>query len=204
MSPNDFVYAKDLGYQIKLLSLAVKHNSNLQMRVHPALVPSNTMIDNANGVLNAVEVQADLAGRILFHGQEAGSLTTTSAVISDIVEIARALGSGKGHLYFKPVSDVNIEPIESLNTKYYVRLIVNDMLGILAQITRVLGKLKISVGSIIQKAAYQINHSAEIGIMTYESNEKSMGMAIKLIDNLGTVHEVGSVIRVEDLTTNNL
>ena len=104
---------------------------------------------------------------------------------------------------FKPTSDVNIDDIHSLNTKYYLRLIVNDMPGVLAQITRILGKLKISIASIIQKAVYQTNHSAEIVIMTHESNEQSMQKALRLISDLETVHRIGSMIRVEDLSTNN-
>lgn len=203
LSYNDFLYAEDLGYRIKLLSIATKNNSRLQMRVHPALVPAKTMIANVNGVLNAVEIQADLAGRILFHGQGAGSLTTTSAVISDIVAIARSSSDGNHGVKFKPTADVNIDDIHSLNTKYYLRLIVNDMPGVLAQITRILGKLKISIASIIQKAVYQTNHSAEIVIMTHESNEQSMQKALRLISDLETVHRIGSMIRVEDLSTNN-
>jgi len=203
LSPNDFIYAEDLGYRIKLLSIAAKHNSRIQMRVHPALVPTNAMIANVNGVLNAVEIQTDLAGRILFHGQGAGSLTTTSAVISDIVAIARSRSDRKYEVDFRLDASTDIEDIHSLNTKYYLRLIVNDMPGVLAQITRILGELKISIASIIQKAAYQTNHSAEIVIMTHESNEQSMQTAVKLINDLETVHQIGSMIRVEDLSTDN-
>ena len=173
------------------------------MRVHPALVPTNAMIANVNGVLNAVEIQTDLAGRILFHGQGAGSLTTTSAVISDIVAIARSRSDRKYEVDFRLDASTDIEDIHSLNTKYYLRLIVNDMPGVLAQITRILGELKISIASIIQKAAYQTNHSAEIVIMTHESNEQSMQAAVKLINDLETVHQIGSMIRVEDLSTDN-
>ncbi|MDA1347737.1 MAG: homoserine dehydrogenase, partial [Chloroflexi bacterium] len=179
LHPNDFVYARELGYQVKLLAIASNRDGAVQMRVHPVFVPEDVMLAKVDGVLNAVEIETDLAGRVLFHGRGAGSMPTTSAVVADIVDVARNLaGNVVPPPPFTLADDIRVVPISELVTKYYLRLIVTDRPGVLAQITRVLGDLQISIASIIQKETYEIDQRAEIVLMTHESAEDAMQQAI--------------------------
>lgn len=199
LGSKDFRYARELGYNIKLLAIARQEKKGLQVRVHPALVPQQVLLAKVDGVFNAIEIEGDLSGRVVFHGQGAGSLPTTSAVLGDILEIARNIASG-----ISPTSslllreDIAIKPITELNTKYYMRLNVADMPGVLAQIARVLGDLKISIASVIQKETDEKVQAAEIVIMTHTSREASMQQAIQQLKSLDIVRNVGSVIRVEE------
>ena len=199
LSPKDFRYARELGYQVKLLAIASRRDGTVQVRVHPAFVPQDFMLAKVDGVLNAVEIETDLAGRVLFHGRGAGASPTTSAVVADIVDVARNLaGNVVPPAPFTLAEDVRVSPMSELVTKYYLRLIVADRPGVLAQITRVLGDLRISIASIIQKDTYELDQRAEIVLMTHESAEQDMQQAIGQLDALEVVNEVGSVVRVEE------
>ena len=122
LTAQDFRYASELGYAIKLLAIASKTNGSVHVRVHPAMVRSDVMLAKVDGVLNAIEVQTDLAGRVLFHGRGAGDMPTTSAVLADVMDIARNIVSG---IEAPPLpsltADVHISPISELETKYYMR-----------------------------------------------------------------------------------
>jgi len=199
LHPNDFVYARELGYQVKLLAIASNRDGAVQMRVHPVFVPEDVMLAKVDGVLNAVEIETDLAGRVLFHGRGAGSMPTTSAVVADIVDVARNLaGNVVPPPHFTLADNIRVVPISELVTKYYLRLIVTDRPGVLAQITKVLGDLQISIASIIQKETYETDQRAEIVLMTHESAENAMQQAIGRLGELNVVNEVGSMVRVEE------
>ena len=195
----DFLYAEELGYAIKLLAIANKVDGQIQARVHPALVPADVMIAKVDGVLNAVEIETDLAGRVLFHGRGAGSMPTTSAVMADIVDIARNLVGGVvPPQTLKLSEEVRLRPMRALETKYYLRLTVADRPGVLAQIAKVLGELQISIASVLQKETDEIAQRAELVLMTHRANEASMQKALELLDALDVVSEVGNVVRVEE------
>ena len=195
----DFVYARELGYAIKLLAIASQENGAVQVRVHPAFVPADVMIAKVDGVLNAVEIETDLAGRVLFNGPGAGSMATTSAVIADIVDIARDIvGDVTPPVPMELSDDIRIRPIAELETKYYLRLIVADRPGVFARIARVLGDADISIASVIQKETDDVARRAEIVLMTHRARESSMQDAIRLLTDLDVVNEVGNMVRVEE------
>jgi len=199
LTSRDFRYAEELGYAIKLLAIASKQDGAIQVRVHPAFVPVDVMIAKVDGVLNAVEIQTDLTGRVLFHGPGAGSMPTASAITADLVEIARNLA---GNVVPPPPvtfsDDVRVRPIEELNTKYYLRLNVADRPGVFAQIAQALGDLNISIASVIQKEADAVSQAAEIVLMTHRANEASMQNALRVVNELSVVNEIGNLVRVED------
>ena len=195
----DFQYAEELGYAIKLLALASQEDHEIQVRVHPALVPADVLMAKVTGVFNAVEIQADLAGRIMFHGRGAGSLPTASAVMADVVDIARNVA---GHVTPPPpvvlAEDIRVRAMSELETRYYLRVTVKDQPGVLAQITRILGDLEISIDSIIQKGTDETTRQAELVLMTHRANEEAVQQAVELIESLSVVSNIGNLIRVED------
>ena len=199
LTAQDFRYASELGYAIKLLAIASKTDGAVHVRVHPAMVRSDVMLAKVDGVLNAIEVQTDLAGRVLFHGRGAGDMPTTSAVLADVMDIARNIVSG---IEAPPLpsltADVHISPISELETKYYMRMNVVERPGVFAQILKVLGDLDISIASAIQKETDDDARRAEIVLMTHRAKEASVQSALKAIGKLQVVNEIGSLIRVEE------
>ena len=195
----DFLYAQELGYAIKPLAIASKHDGEVQVRVHPAFVPADLMIAKVDGVLNAVEIETDLAGQVLFNGRGAGAMPTTSAVIADIVDIARnVVGNVLPPVPIELSEDVRIRPMAELETKYYLRLNVADRPGVLAQIASVLGDLGVSIASVIQKETDDVAQRAEIVLMTHQASEESMQRALRQLEGLDVIDEVGNLVRVEE------
>lgn len=199
LKAQDFRYASELGYSIKLLAIASETGEGIQARVHPALLHNDVMLAKVDGVLNAVEVQADLAGRVIFHGRGAGDLPTASAVMADAVDIARNV---VGNIAPPPLAaiaqDVPISPISALETKYYMRLNVAERPGVFAQILKVLGDLDISIASAIQKETDFAARRAEIVLMTHRTREDLVQTALAEIGKLDVVNRIGSLIRVEE------
>ena len=199
LAARDFLFARELGYTIKLMAIASKHEGEVQVRVHPAFVPSDVMIANVDGVLNAVEIETDLAGRVLFHGRGAGSMPTTSAVMADIVSVGRNVWSDVRPPPPVEITDeARVRPMSELETKYYLRLNVADMPGVLAQIAEVLGDLQISIASVIQKETDDVAQRAEIVLMTHRTKEAAMQHALKKLEALPVINEVGNMVRVEE------
>jgi len=199
LKARDFLYADELGYAIKLLAIASKQDGAVYVRVHPAFVPADVMIAKVDGVLNAVEIETDLAGRVLFSGRGAGPLPTASAVIADIVDIARnVVGNVTPPTPLVLSEGVSVRPIDTLETRYYLRISVADRPGVLAQIARVLGDLQISIASVIQKEADEVAQTAEIVLMTHRAKEASVQEAVGLLEALEMVNEVGNLVRVEE------
>ena len=199
LTARDFQYADELGYTIKLLAIARKENGDVQVRVHPALVRQDMMIAKVDGVFNAVEVQTDLAGRVLFHGPGAGGMPTTSAVIADLVDIARnVIGNVVPPAPIVLSESIGVRPISELETKYYIRLNVMERPGVFAQILKILGDQQISIASAIQKETDDEAQRAEIVLMTHRASEAAVQNALKLISALDVVNEIGNLIRVEE------
>jgi len=198
LSARDFRYARELGYVIKLLALARKHDGQLQVRVHPALLHEEELLAKVDGVLNAVQVEGDLVGRVLFQGQGAGSLPTSSAVVADVMEAARRIVRGPAERPSPPPRQMaSIRPMSDLRTRYYVRMVVVDTPGVLASIARILGDNQISIGSVIQKEADPQAQTAEIVIMTHEAQEEAVQQALREMERLPVVAEIGNFLRVE-------
>jgi len=197
LTARDFRYARELGYAIKLLALAREVEAGVQARVHPAFVPLDEPLAKVDGVLNAVQVEGDLSGKVLFQGRGAGSLPTTSAVIADVLDAAQSIIGGRRQVHAREESVTAIVPMSELRTRYYIRLTVADQPGVLAQIARILGEGNISISSVIQKEADEDAQTAELVIMTHLAKEASMLEAIRLLENLKPVQAIGSFIRVE-------
>jgi homoserine dehydrogenase len=202
LTPADFQYSQELGYAIKLLAIARAEGDAVEARVHPALVPTSDMLAKVDGVFNAVAVEGDLVGRILFYGRGAGAGPTSSAVVADIIDLAQRWSAG-GVRPRPPSFDAHFRPrpMDEVATRYYLRLLAEDRPGVFAQITHALGEAGISLASVIQKRNVVVGDPpveyAEIVLMTHRAVEAPMQRAIRAIEALAVVHEVGSLIRVE-------
>lgn len=198
LTARDFRYARELGYAIKLLAMARRDGNAVQVRVHPAFISEDRILAKVDGVFNAVEVEGDLTGRVMFYGRGAGSLPTTSAVVSDLIDLARDIHRGvtpRGPIEAK--GGPPVMPMDDVRTRYYVRMAVRDEPGVLAQIAHVLGALHISIASVIQKESDEAAKVAEIMLMTHLALERSMQAALKELASLPAVAEIGTVVRVE-------
>lgn len=202
LTPADFRYSRELGYAIKLLAIGRADDAAVEARVHPALVPASEMLAKVDGVFNAVAVEGDLVGRILFYGRGAGAGPTSSAVVADIIDLAQRWAAGPVHAR-PPTYDAHFQsrPMDEICTRYYLRLLAADRPGVFAQITHALGEAEISIASVIQKQNVVLGDPpveyAEIVLMTHEAIEAPMQRALRAIAALPVVHEIGSLIRVE-------
>ncbi len=194
----DIEYAKEMGYTVKLLAIGKKLKDGLELRVHPTMLPADHPLSSVSGVYNAVFVHADQAGDLLFYGKGAGMYPTASAVVSDILDIAKKiLGQAVMSL---PASSVDAKakvlPIGSVVSKYYLRFQVADRPGVLGRIAQTLGKNHISILSVHQKESHD-HKSVPVIILTYAAREMDLRKALKVIDAQKEVSEKTVVIRVE-------
>ena len=198
LDSRDFRYARELGYAIKLLAIGKQGDNWIEVRVHPVFIPEESLLAKVDGVYNAILVEGDLVGRVLFYGEGAGALPTSSAVIADVVSSAQDILSGGGsRARWQLEPGKRIKPIAELETRYYLRLNVADQPGVLANVARVLGDHRISISSVIQKAADSVAQTAEIVIMTHPAREAAMQQALAELEHLAVVKEVSNFIRVE-------
>ena len=200
----DLDYAEELGYRIKHLGIARRTERGIEMRVHPTLIPKSQLLANVNGVMNAVEIHGDAVGSTLHYGPGAGSLPTASAVVADLVDVARVLTADPTnrvpHLAFQPshLNDLPILPIEETICPFYIRLSVRDEIGVLAHITRTLADQNVSLESIIQKDGVEGEPVALI-LLTHAVREKDVLAAFSLIEQQTFVDGSPVVLRCEAL-----
>jgi len=205
LEAQDIRYAEQLGYRIKLLGIAKRVASGVELRVHPCLVPSKRLIANVEGAMNAVMVQADAVGTTLYYGKGAGSEPTASAVIADLVDITRLHTadplSRVPHLAFQPdaISDVKVLPMAEVVTSYYLRLRVADEAGVLARVTGILAESGISIEAVLQRAAGEGENQTDPIILTHDCVESRMNAAMAQMQQLTTVLAPITRIRKEDL-----
>jgi homoserine dehydrogenase len=205
LTREDIRYAEELGYRIKLLGIAKRKSAGIELRVHPTLIPERRLIANVEGVMNAILVKGDAVGQTMYYGAGAGSEPTASAVIADLVDVARMLTSDPEHrvphLAFQPdrLSATPILPMGEVETAYYLRMRVQDKPGVLADITRILAELSISIDAMVQKEPHEGEKEANIIMLTHLTLEKNVDAAIAKIEKLPVV--VGKVtrIRLEEL-----
>ena len=198
LTADDFQYASELGYAIKLLAIAKDMNGSVQARVHPVLIPQDLMLAKVDGVYNAIQIDADVAGRVLLYGRGAGAMPTASAIISDVVRVAKGIASGRLDCSSGTPNKVkHVLPIDEVETQYYLRITVVDTYGVLAQITRIFGDRQISLASMIQKRTDPETQTAELVFMTHPSRERAMRQAVSEISDLKVVKEIGNLVRVE-------
>jgi homoserine dehydrogenase len=205
LEAQDIRYAEQLGYRIKLLGIAKRVASGVELRVHPCLVPSKRLIANVEGAMNAVMVQADAVGTTLYYGKGAGSEPTASAVIADLVDITRLHTADPlnrvPHLAFQPdaISDVKVLPMAEVVTSYYLRLRVADEAGVLARVTGILAESGISIEAVLQRAAGEGEKQTDLIILTHDCVESRMNAAMAQMQQLNTVLAPITRIRKEDL-----
>jgi homoserine dehydrogenase len=196
----DFRYARDLGFAIKLLAIAKQYDSSIEARVHPVFVPADSFLAKVDGVYNAIQVEGDLVGKVLFMGQGAGALATSSAVVADVVSSARRIALGIGSLSaWREVPGQHIKPMDEIETQYYIRLSAADRPGVLARIATVFGDHEISISSAIQPESDEATQTAEIVIMTHPAREKDMQAALLGLKGLEVVREICNFVRVEEI-----
>ena len=199
LTNRDFRYARELGFAIKLLAIAKQDDRAIEVRVHPVFIPEDSLLANVDGVYNAVLVEGDLVGRVLFFGEGAGASATSSAVIANIVSAARDIVLGVGsRTRWKLEPGKRIKSMSEVEARYYLRLNVADRPGVLAQISKVLGDYLISIASVIQKEVDNLAQTAELVIMTHPAKESAMQPALDVLAQLNVVEEVSNFIRVED------
>ena len=198
LQARDFRYAQELGYAIKLLAIAKRAGDSIEARVHPVFIPEDSLLAKVDGVYNAIHVEGDLVGKVIFYGQGAGASATSSAVVADIINIAQNINRGTSSAPKLPfASEQTIKPMAEIETRYYVRMSVADRPGVLAQISKILGDHSISISSVIQKEADPSTQIAEIMIMTHPANEQEVQQALKEAEQLPVVKEISNFVRVE-------
>ncbi len=198
LTAKDFRYAAELGYTIKLLALARSFDSGIQAGVYPAFISTNAPLAKVDGVLNAVQIEGDLTGRVLFQGRGAGSFPTTSAIIADVLDAAQSIIGGRREAYVAADAAAKILPMSDLQTRFYIRVTVADQPGVLAQIAFCLGEANISIASVIQKETDEDARTAELVIMTHEAREAWMQQALQAVRELPAIREIGGFLRVEE------
>ena len=208
LTREDIQYAEELGYRIKLLGITKRTPDGIELRVHPTLIPAKRLIANVEGVMNAVLVKGDAVGATMYYGRGAGSEPTASAVIADLVDVTRMLTADPEHrvphLAFQPdaLSDVPILPISEVRTSYYLRMRAFDKPGVLADLTRILADLEISIDAMIQKEPAEGEELVNIILLTHETVEKHIDQAIVKIEALPTIDGKVTRIRLEELGSN--
>jgi homoserine dehydrogenase len=203
ITQEDVEYADELGYRIKHLGISRRGENGIDLRVHPTMIPVARPIAKVDGVLNAVMVNGDAVGDTLYVGAGAGAGPTASAVVADVIDLARTMDApataAVNHLAFDTIEKTYVLPIEFVETAYYLRIQVQDKTGVLASVATILSERGINIEAIIQKEPKAEDDVAQIIILTHRIIERDMNAAILAIESLpSTVGEV-TRIRVEQL-----
>ncbi len=197
----DVNYAKEMGFEIKLLAIAKREGDELEVRVHPTFLSENHLLSSVSGVNNAIYVSSDLAGELLFYGPGAGQLCAASAVVSDLVDLTQGIKAGLFRPTLNIVEDATIKKlrkIEDFESKYYLRFTVVDKPGVLAKISGILGKFGISIASVSQKERFKAQ-VVPVVVITHEAKEKNLRQALAMIDRLDAIKEKTVAIRIEEV-----
>ncbi len=208
LTREDIRYAEELGYRIKLLGITRRTAAGIELRVHPTLIPTRRLIANVEGVMNAILVKGDAVGPTLYYGAGAGAEPTASAVVADLVDVTRMHTADPEHrvphLAFQPdrMSDTPILSMEEVETSYYLRLRVLDRPGVLADITRILADLSISIDAMVQKEPSEGEEQVDIIMLTHLTQEKNINEAIRRIESLPVISGKVTRIRLEALGKN--
>jgi homoserine dehydrogenase len=199
ISTQDIAFASELGYKVKLLAIAKESDSGIELRVHPTMLPRDYLISKVKGSFNAVYVEGDATGSTLYYGRGAGDMPTGSAVVSDIVDIARDIRKdavGRIPIITRAMKSVRIKKMDDVVSMYYFRFSALDRPGVLSKISGILGNYDISIASVIQKGR-RIGEAVPLVVLTHEAKEKDVRRAIKEIDRLAVVMDKTVFIRVE-------
>lgn len=201
----DIKYAEELGYRVKLLGISKKTEAGVELRVHPTLIPEKRLVANVNGAMNAVVVKGDAVGPTLYYGAGAGAEPTASAVVADLVDIARLTNASAEqrvpYLGFQldQQATLNVLPISEVSSAYYLRMRALDKPGVLAEVTKILGDRDISIDAMMQKEPQEGESEADIVILTHVTMERNMDAAIEAIQALSAIAGHVTKIRMEEL-----
>ena len=197
----DINYARELGFEIKLLAIAKKEDNELEVRVHPTLIPQENLLASVDDVNNAIAVDSDLAGDLLFYGPGAGQSSAASAVVSDLVDLTQGIKAG----LFRPVLNIasdesvrKLRKIDEIDSRYYIRFMALDKPGVLAKIAGILAKANISIASVSQKE-HARSKAVPIVMVIHEAREKNLREALNIIDKMNIIHEKSVANRIEDV-----
>ena len=202
LTPLDIAYAKEFGFTIKLLAIAKCSDGEIEARVHPTMVPSASQIAKVEGVYNAIQLVGDAVEDVVLYGRGAGSMPTGSAVVSDVMSIARdLLKNASGRVppaSYQPDSrrPLRIRPMEEITSLYYIRFMVLDRPGVLSQIAGVLGRYSISISSVLQQGRKE-GQTVPVVIMTHMAKERDIQNALREINPMPYISEPTTLIRVE-------
>jgi homoserine dehydrogenase len=198
IASQDIEFAKELGYKIKLLAIAKRVDSEVELRVHPTMIPESYLISKVDGVLNAVYVVGDAVGETLYYGRGAGDMPTGSAVVSDIVDISTRIVGRCTPLseYIGRQKEIRIRPVREIESMYYFRFSAIDRPGVLSKISGILGKHQISIASVIQKGR-RVGEAVPLVLLTHKAKEADVQKALLEINQLDVVTGKTALIRVE-------
>ncbi|MBU1744488.1 MAG: homoserine dehydrogenase [Proteobacteria bacterium] len=201
----DITFARELGYRIKLLAIAIRRETEIEARLHPTMIPFDHLLANVNSNFNAFHIIGDACGSVFLYGQGAGMMPTASAVVSDIVDIARDIRKGIAgrvpprFLDEESIEKIQLMPFEQIRTNYYFRFTVADLPGVLSRISGILGANDISIATVIQKGRMQTQGGGvPIVMTTYKARERDVRKALEDIDRLDIVMGKTMLIRIED------
>ncbi len=203
ITPLDIEFAGQFGYRIKLLAISKFQNQRVEARVHPTMMPFKNLLTSINGTVNAITVSADAVDDILLYGRGAGMMPTASAVVSDIVDIARNILSGTVRripplsYQRESIRKIPVLPMDDLVTHYYFRFAALDRPGVLSTISGILGKYNISLQSVHQKGR-KTNGSVPLVMLTHRAKEVDVKRALAEISDLNVVSDEPVLIRIED------
>jgi homoserine dehydrogenase len=202
ITPLDISFADEFGYKIKLLSIAKAKGDGIEARVHPTLVQKGTPLADVSGAFNAIYIAGDAVGPTMLYGMGAGMMPTASAVISDIVQIAKNVTLGNSHSslprFYQERTSLSLITISEITAKYYLRFQAEDRPGVLGQIAGSLGRNNISIESVIQKGR-QVGGEVPVVIMTHEAKERDLISALKEINKFPVIKGKSVFIRIEEL-----
>jgi len=202
----DIGYAEQLGYRIKLLGITKRHANGVELRVHPTLIPSKRLIANVEGAMNAVLVKGDAVGPTLYYGKGAGAEPTASAVIADLVDVARAQHVAPDRrvpylgVDLSQMSRLSVVSMDEVVTGYYLRMRVKDEPGVLADITRLLAGATISIDAFFQREPDEGHPETDVVLITHACAERAMRSAITQIEALSTVLGPAVMLRMESFS----
>lgn len=203
ISRDDIAFAKELGYTIKLLGIInrIPGDSTIDVRVHPAMLHTDHILASVSDVFNAVLLEGDAVGQILLYGKGAGEMPTASAVVSDVIDVAKNIASGNQIRipmnYYSSNRTVCVCPEDTVTSRYYLRFTVTDKPKVLASIASYLGEQGISIASVMQKEGYSDN-SVPVIILTHSATEQGIRAAIGEIEKSNVTRDNTQIIRIVD------
>lgn len=198
----DVSYARELGLEIKLLAIAKKEAGELEVRVHPTLIPKTHLLSSVSGIFNAIYVLSDLAGNLLFYGPGAGQMSAASAVVSDLADLTQDIKAG----FFRPTLNIVLDKsikklrnIDEIKSRYYIRFMAKDQPGVLAKISSILARVGISIASVTQKERSRALQVVPIVMIIHEAKERHLRQALQMIDRLDVIKQKSVAIRMEEV-----